>query len=287
MLGATVILRKTYSFFEYLIAVGLVTGMGCFAAADLFERKEGDNSADSQWKTISGLVLLVGSLFCDSVLGNLQELVQKGNVCHEAELMYVQSLFSGLVLLLWTGISGELTQGILLCIKSREVVVCIIVWSLCNMLGVVLLLKVAGEFSAVTAVLTSFIRKFSSLLVSYAIFPKQLTMSHVAGLALVFSSVGAHAWHKLKRNKGSEDLRDHDKDYDHRRLSEMERLEPGEDESARKTSPRATPTSNGSVGQSHFFGGVTHPSGGVTHLSHENPASAGSGTATQLVEARL
>ena len=39
-------------------------------------------------------------------------------MCHEAELMYVQSLFSGVVLLLWTGLSGELVAGILICMRS-------------------------------------------------------------------------------------------------------------------------------------------------------------------------
>ena len=116
MIGSTFILKRTYSLFEYAIACGLVIGMACFAAADL--KGEAAAAEASHARMLFGLVLLVGSLFCDSVLGNLQELVQKGNVCHETELMYVQSLFSGLVLFVWTALSGELSASVALCVTS-------------------------------------------------------------------------------------------------------------------------------------------------------------------------
>lgn len=76
------------------------------------------------------------------------------------------------------------------------------IWGLLNIVGTIALLKVAGEFSAVTAVLTSFIRKFSSLIFSYFLFPKPFNIGHGMGLVLVFSSVAMHAMHKQK-NKGA------------------------------------------------------------------------------------
>ncbi|MFN9902532.1 MAG: hypothetical protein ACK55Z_27875, partial [bacterium] len=76
------------------------------------------------------------------------------------------------------------------------------IWGLLNIVGTIALLKVAGEFSAVTAVLTAFIRKFSSLIFSYFLFPKPFNIGHGMGLVLVFSSVAMHATHKQK-HKGA------------------------------------------------------------------------------------
>ena len=55
------------------------------------------------------------SLCFDSVLGNLQEKFQKGKICDENELMFVQSLFSAGFLTLYTSFSGELSVGISQC----------------------------------------------------------------------------------------------------------------------------------------------------------------------------
>jgi hypothetical protein len=73
-------------------------------------------------------------------------------------------------------------------------------------------------------VLTAFIRKFSSLLVSYIVFPKPLTWSHFAGLVFVFSSVGAHAWQKLKKKSQNSP---HLHPADMRKVNELERIENG------------------------------------------------------------
>ena len=58
------------------------------------------------------------------------------------------------------------------------------------------MLRVVGEFSAVTAVVLSLLRKVLSLLVSYAIFPKDFTVFHASGLLLVF---GAGTLHSFRR----------------------------------------------------------------------------------------
>lgn len=68
------------------------------------------------------------------------------------------------------------------------------------------MLRVVGEFSAVTAVLLSLVRKFMSLFVSYALFPKRIGSGHLSGLALVFVSVFLHSFRRqlfafMEKNK--------------------------------------------------------------------------------------
>ena len=196
MLGSTVILNKSYSVIEYVIALGLVVGMMSFAFADRAGSATGASSEADQ-SSIVGLALLVLSLCFDSVLGNLQEKFQKGQICDENVLMYVQSVFSTGLLVVWTGISGELHRGLAHCWRDVNVMGCLLSWGVLNIIGTVALLKVAGEFSAVTAVLTAFIRKFSSLMFSYMLYPKPFNAGHALGLVLVFGSVGAHSYHKI------------------------------------------------------------------------------------------
>ena len=58
------------------------------------------------------------------------------------------------------------------------------------------MLRIVNEFSAVTAVVLGLIRKFASILVSYTLFPKPVSMSHAVGLVLVFGSVMLHYFRK-------------------------------------------------------------------------------------------
>ena len=101
MLGSGAILGKRYSWYEYFIASLLVAGMICFAGADMRANKTADAQVDT--KTIIGCTILILALMCDSILGNMQEKVQKGGLCDELSLMYLQSVFGTIFLLVVTG----------------------------------------------------------------------------------------------------------------------------------------------------------------------------------------
>jgi hypothetical protein len=58
------------------------------------------------------------------------------------------------------------------------------------------MLQVVGEFSAVTAVALSFVRKSMSLIISYTLFPKAFYAGHAVGLILVASSVVLHSFRR-------------------------------------------------------------------------------------------
>jgi hypothetical protein len=92
------------------------------------------------------VAILGFALCCDSLLGNLQEKVQKTGLCDELQLMYVQSIFGTMFLSAFTGLSGELQAGISKCHDPR-VLAYLTAWSLLNMFGIVLMLKVAGVCS--------------------------------------------------------------------------------------------------------------------------------------------
>jgi hypothetical protein len=65
--------------------------------------------------TVIGLSILLLALCFDSILGNLQEKFQKGKICDENVLMYVQSISSAGLITVYTVFSGELVRGLTHC----------------------------------------------------------------------------------------------------------------------------------------------------------------------------
>jgi drug/metabolite transporter (DMT)-like permease len=193
MVGSTLINSKVYTWFEYFIAVLLVLGMILFSMADMRSTLP---SLTNDFNVLAGISILLLALCFDSMLGNFQEKVQKSKVCDELDLMYVQSLVGTALLLTWTTVSGEFAEGIEQCLSDTRVTIVLLSWALSNMGGIVVMLRIVGEFSAVTAVVLSLVRKFASIIVSYTLFPKPLSMPHAVGLVLVFSSVIMHSFRK-------------------------------------------------------------------------------------------
>jgi drug/metabolite transporter (DMT)-like permease len=110
--------------------------------------------------------------------------------------MLLQSLASAALLLVWTAFSGELVEGIYQCQRDPRILIALLSWAISNMAGIVVMLRIVGEFSAVTAVVLSLVRKIFSLFVSYAFFPKVFNGGHAVGLLLVFFSVVLHSFRR-------------------------------------------------------------------------------------------
>jgi len=179
-------------------------GMVSFAFADI---SQSPDDQESNANALVGCMLLLFSLCCDSLLGNFQEKVQKAGLCDELSLMYIQSLFGGFFLLVLTLVTGEFQKGATKALSSPQVMICLNVWSILSMVGIVLLLKVAGEFSAVTAVVTGLVRKFFSIVVSYTFFPKPLGLFHCLGLIFVFFSAILHThWKETNKMRAARQL---------------------------------------------------------------------------------
>jgi hypothetical protein len=133
MAGSTLIAGKVYSLFEYLVALSLVLGMISFSFADM---RGGVGVLDSgNAMLIFGIMVLLLALGCDSVLGNLQEKVQKARLCDETSLMFVQSVVSSLLLLVLTLASGELREGVMQCWQDPHVAFALLAWAVSNMAG--------------------------------------------------------------------------------------------------------------------------------------------------------
>jgi len=108
-------------------------------------------SLDDDSRTIFGIVVLLMALSFDAVLGNLQEKVQKAKICDENSLMFVQSLASAGMLLVWTALTGELAEGVSHCWADSRVLFALCGWALSNMAGTCAAAAAAAAVVAVGA----------------------------------------------------------------------------------------------------------------------------------------
>lgn len=69
--------------------------------------------------------------------------------------------------------------------------------------GTVAVLSLVEEFGAAAAVVVTLIRKCTSMMLSYAIWPKPLSSLHIWGAGLVFLSPIVHGWMKPKKKAKS------------------------------------------------------------------------------------
>jgi len=158
MLSSGLILGKRYSWQEYTVAGMLVAGMAFFTYGDRQVTNgssgESEDSSRADQIMLTGIIWLMIALCCDSFLGNLQERVQKsGAVANELELMYLQSIVGIIALLVVTLATGELQSAIALCSDDGRVLTALTAWAVFNQAGIVVLLRVIGEFSAVVRAL--------------------------------------------------------------------------------------------------------------------------------------
>ncbi len=138
------------------------------------------------------------ALLCDALLGNMQQRVLQGGTSVEM-LVFCQAGFGTLAMGLVAGASDKLGPGVAMMRADHRVAGAILLWAVAITVGVTLVMRLVGEFSAVTAVAVTTVRKAATLAASYILFPKPLGWGHVGGAALVFGS--AFVKHALGRRK--------------------------------------------------------------------------------------
>lgn len=195
MAGSMLILGKSYGLYEWLAALMLVSGICIFNLSTHFPEAN---------HTAAGAICIVIALGCDALLGNYQQKVL-GSGVNPDQLMFMQSAFGSVFMLLVTACDGTLFPGLHL--LTHDVAVCstLIAWALCITVGTAVILQLVSEFSAVTAIVVTTARKALTLLASFVLFPKHIGIGHPIGAALVFGSAFVAQRKKKKQPKGRDE----------------------------------------------------------------------------------
>lgn len=187
MIGGIFILGKRYHFKEYLGVFFLAVGLVVFTLGDI------QLKADFH---PTGIILVVFSLIMNSFEGNMQEKGLSHYKATENEMViwvYGLGALQILPFLLW---NGELIEGISFCYSHVYVLAQIVAHSMLGYFGILFVLGLVRISSALTTVIVTSCRKALTVIFSFLLFTKPLSVYHVLGFLVFFSGVALNVYHK-------------------------------------------------------------------------------------------
>lgn len=195
MVGSIVILGKGFTLREWIAAAMLVTGIAAFSASNHAEpvgfggRGHGhsDHSGGPPRQSLRGGACVVVALICDAALGNYQKRVLQHGV-EVSQLMFFQSLCGLAYMGVACAAAGTLLPGAALLFAEPPVALMLFAWAGALTAGTALVLRLVDEYSAVTAITVTTLRKAGTLAASFVLFPKPIGPGHPLGAALVLAS---------------------------------------------------------------------------------------------------
>lgn len=172
--------RKKQSSLDQLAACVMVSGLLLFSHAD---HSVGVNVS------IIGLSLLVASLFVDAFIGNIQEQVIEDHQIPMSEMTLWSHGVGSVVLLIICVFTGELLPGLSWLFHNGDQILWIFLFGCCGFCGVTAVFLLIQEQGVVIAVTVTSARKAATVLFSYILFPKPISLVHVLASLLFFLGV--------------------------------------------------------------------------------------------------
>jgi adenosine 3'-phospho 5'-phosphosulfate transporter B3 len=175
MIGSLCIVGRRFEFREYVSAFLLV------ASATLFSLGDKEVSSEFSW---IGITVVLLSLFFDSVQANVQDRILTRQKCELTEAILFSNFFSGVMSLLWTAASGELTVAFEYCSDNPLTMQLFVLRAFVLYHGVVMLLAQIKLFGAVLANVVTTVRKILTVILSFIAFAHPVTQRHAIGLVV-------------------------------------------------------------------------------------------------------
>jgi adenosine 3'-phospho 5'-phosphosulfate transporter B3 len=187
MIGGIFILGKRYHFKEYLGVFLLAVGLVVFTLGDI--------SLKADFHPV-GILLVIFSLVMNSVEGNMQEKGLSHYKASENEMVVWVYGFGALQILPFLLWNGELVDGFMFCKDNLYVLAQIVAHSLLGYFGIMFVLGLVRISSALTTVIVTSCRKALTVIFSFLLFTKPLSVYHVLGFLVFFSGVALNVYHK-------------------------------------------------------------------------------------------
>lgn len=192
MLGGVLINKKRYGVFEYTGVLFIFFGLVVFTW--------GDWAVSPSFNT-PGIFLIALALSMNAAQDNFQEKGLHGYGVSENELVVYSYGIGSLMLLPYLLVSGEFFEGLAFCMANPAAFVQIIVSSLLAYVGIVFVLALSNQTSALVAVITTSCRKALSIIASFVLFDKPFSINYIYGTVLVFTGVFFNFYGKRVRSK--------------------------------------------------------------------------------------
>ena len=180
MIGSLVILRATFTVYEYASALCLVVAACAFSL--------GDTDVSVQFPA-KGIVIVLLSLVGDSLHSNTQDSLLREHKASTSEAMLFTNLFAAAASFVYILATGELWAAIRYCQAYPVAYGLFVLRSAVIYLGVLCFVLMIKSFGVVAATGVTTVRKIVSILLSFVLFPKPWSEKYVWGGALFAASL--------------------------------------------------------------------------------------------------
>lgn len=190
MIGSVVYLRKSYKLVDYVSAVLLVMAAICASFGDKdVDTKTTDTATDEVSGQTIGLVMVTASLVFDSLHSNTQDSLVRQHGASTNEAMLFTNAFAAIATLGLTILTGQLLPAINYCFEQPSIMGMLMMRACVVYAGVLCFLTLVKSSGAVAATAVTTIRKILTIMASFIIFTKPVTMYHGLAIIAFFASV--------------------------------------------------------------------------------------------------
>ena len=197
MIMGKFILKKTYHYYEYVVATMISIGMTLFLLSSATDKHY---SAET---TVSGLIIMVGYIVFDSFTSNWQSQLFTEYGVSSMQMMFNLNVFSAILSAVPLLISGGMSYSIAFINEHSSFGIHILIISFSSALGQLFLFYTIAEFGPVVFTIIMVTRQMFSILLSCLIYGHHLTTQAVIGVFFVFLALflQTYAAYRMKQKK--------------------------------------------------------------------------------------
>eukprot|EP00240_Pyramimonas_obovata_P003693 CAMPEP_0118949124 /NCGR_PEP_ID=MMETSP1169-20130426/49067_1 /TAXON_ID=36882 /ORGANISM="Pyramimonas obovata, Strain CCMP722" /LENGTH=356 /DNA_ID=CAMNT_0006895687 /DNA_START=182 /DNA_END=1249 /DNA_ORIENTATION=+ len=212
---------KAFGVVDYAAALLLCIGTAGFAYGG-GKGKEGILLLES----IYGCGLLLLSVFADAFLPNLQQKVMAKDVSPERLMMKTNFIGAG-ILLVAMAVTGHMFDCIDFSIRHPKANINLVLCAVTLFVAVFCMTRLVKTAGSVFSVTVATLRKGATVIMSYLIFPKEVSALHVVSLILVASGLVLHEAHSQYEKARQKEMKEDPGTRPADEPQQMEKVESG------------------------------------------------------------
>lgn len=196
MLMGLLVFHKRYTTAKYLCVIMVTVGIALFMMPT-------SHKPSGTTTTPFGIALLLGSLVLDGLTGPFQDDLIKKNQPTSPHMMYYSNLWGSAMMLAVVIVTNDFMPAIDFCVRYPEILIQIVLFSICSALGQNFIYYSVYAFGALTCTTVTTTRKFFTILASVLMFGNSLTDLQWLAVGLVFIGLGIDTAASYMRSGGS------------------------------------------------------------------------------------
>merc|ERR1719235_2756564 len=184
MIWGIIISGKAYEMKDWLIALAVTAGVTEFLMTGQISAAHSD-----QGDSIFGLALLVGFLAFDGFTSTFQEKLFKEHATTKHNQMLYINTFSAVTSIITLVVTGGFAEAITFCSAHPRFMLDASMLSAGAVGGQFFIYSMVKEFGALAFAATMNVRQVVSIILSYILYTKPITLPQILGLAMVFGAL--------------------------------------------------------------------------------------------------